>query len=182
MAGDLLIGAFTRAALCLRCDKDQGEAMSTVRGLVCTVIIGAATTVAVPHAQADVHFVGCAFTVATPFIYDVNGQQYVGSRVDATNCTTNLGSTPIQFEMEMSVSNQEPDGRWAAHTNHYLETRDVHDGDSFSVTFPNNDQLIPLKPGGYLASATAVSGVPGYLEPQHIAASQFSWGVPSATG
>lgn len=136
--------------------------------------------VAAPVAHADVHFVRCSFGVATPFIYDAGGQQYVGSRVDANNCTTNLGSTPMQFEMEMSISNQEPDGSWKAHTNRYTETRDVHDGDTFSVSFPNNDQLIPLRPGGYLASVTAVSGVPGYLQPQHIAAELFSWGVPHA--
>lgn len=146
--------------------------------LLAATLLAISTTVVSPDAHADVHFVRCAFSVAKPFIYDIGGQRYVGSRVDANNCTTNLGSTPMRFEMDMGVSNQEPDGSWQAHTNHYVETHDVHDGDSFSVSFPNNDQLIPLRPGGYLASVTAVSGVPGYLQPQHIAAEQFAWGVP----
>lgn len=142
---------------------------------LCTVLLAATTA----PASAEVLFVRCAFDVATPFVYQQDGQDFVGSRMDANDCSTNLGSTPMTFEFEIVLSNQQPDGTWAAHTNHYRAVHDVHDGESYSITFPNDGQLIPLRPGGYTASGTATSSVPGYADPHHVAAKTFAWGVPS---
>jgi len=158
----------------------RGEKSVRTAKRAAAVFVALATgwSMAAVPAHADVHFVRCAFAVAKPFIYHQDGQDLVGSRMDAKDCSTNLGSTPMTLEFEIMVSNQKPDGSWSAHTNQYVAVHDVHDGESFSVSFPNDDQLIPLRPGGYTASGTATSSVPGDAEPHHIAAETFAWGVP----
>ncbi len=124
-------------------------------------VVGALTFAAAPVAQADGIFVRCDFEVGTPFIYEQDGQQYVGAAFTAQNCATNLGSTPLVLEMDMSISNEQPDGTWAAHTNTYSTTQFVQDGSGFSVTFPNDGRLIPLKPGGYMTTGRATSNIEG---------------------
>jgi len=61
----------------------------------------------VPMAHAEVIFVDCEFSVPKPAINDVDGQQYVGARLDADNCHTKLPSAPLMFDFSIEVSNQE---------------------------------------------------------------------------
>jgi hypothetical protein len=51
----------------------------------------------VPMAHAEVIFVDCEFSVPKPAINDVDGQQYVGARLDADNCHTKLRAADVRF-------------------------------------------------------------------------------------
>lgn len=144
---------------------------------IVSALAATALTVA-PTAAADYNFVSCEFGVSKPYIYTEGGQDYVGATMDATDCRTNLPSTPIVLELDIAPSTQQPDGSWQARTVTYHATIDVVNGGAYSVKFPNDGQLIPLLPGGYLASGTAISSLPGYMEPQHISAEMMAWGVP----
>ena len=143
-----------------------------------TLLIGAGV-LAAPPAHADIDFVRCSFAVAKPHIYDQGGQQYVGARMAANNCSTDQVSTPVTFELDIAPSTQQPDGSWAAYTNHYTAVVNVSNGGSYAVDFPNDGRLIPLLPGGYLASGTATSTLPGFEDPRHINAEAFTYGVPT---
>lgn len=142
-------------------------------------VVAAIALAAAPPAHADYNFVRCEFGVSKPYVYNQGGQDYVGATMDARNCQTNLPSTPITLELDIAPSTQQPDGSWQARTVSYTATIDVVNGGEYSVKFPNDAQLIPLLPGGYLASGTATSSLPGYMEPKHIAAEMMAWGVPS---
>jgi hypothetical protein len=61
---------------------------------------------------------------------------------------------------------------------HYSATVNGSNGGSYAVDFPNDGRLIPLLPGGYTASGTATSSLPGFVDPRHIAAEAMSYGVP----
>lgn len=154
--------------------------MATFRGLVICALVTAATALAgAPAAQAETIFVRCQFTVVKPYIANEGGQDVVRSRMEASNCETNLPSTPVVLEFHIMVSNQDADGVWRAHTNDYSATVDVSNGGQYAVEFPNNGVPIPLRPGGYLASGTATSSLEGFEHPKFVAAEQFAWGVPS---
>lgn len=68
----------------------------------------AATTA--PVAAADVIFVRCSFSVDQPFVYELNGASYVGARMRADNCETNLPSTPLKFGLDIQAGY----GSWPA--------------------------------------------------------------------
>ncbi|MDP7707431.1 hypothetical protein [Mycobacterium sp. TY815] len=48
-------------------------------------------------------YIRCQFSVDQPFTYNVGGAQYAGSRMNASNCQTNLPSAPVTLEFHMQV-------------------------------------------------------------------------------
>lgn len=127
---------------------------------VITAVLAATVAIAAPPpARAD-RFVECGFGVAAPFLYSVDGADYMASRVDVSNCRTNLPSTPLTFQMHLVVSGAPA----SEHNTSYAETRDVHNGDSFSVVFPNDGRRIGLYPGVYGATASVLSTLPGFVD------------------
>jgi hypothetical protein len=150
--------------------------MSTVArclALAC-MLVGFAT----PIAAADVIFVRCQFTVAQAFSYDIGGVKYAGSRMNADGCETNLPSAAITLGVDIQVGYGTQDGGATdVFRNHYSGVIDVQNGGSYSLTFPNNDQLIPLKPGVYTVSGSATSSIEGFEHPKFIKTQVATWGV-----
>lgn len=133
---------------------------------------------AAPQASADRIFVRCLFSVAQPFSYDIGGAKYAGSRMNVDNCQTNLPSAPITLEFDIQVGyGTQESGATAPFRRHYVAPLDVQNGGSYAVNFPNDDQLIPLQPGSYLASGTATSTIEGFEHPQFVSTKIATWGV-----
>jgi hypothetical protein len=59
----------------------------------------------------------------------------------------------------------------------YSAAIDVQNGGSYSVNFPNDDQLIPLKPGVYTANGTASSTLEGFEHPKFVNTRVATWGA-----
>jgi hypothetical protein len=143
--------------------------------VVLTMAIAAAGA---PRAAADVVFIRCQFSVAQPFSYDMGGAKYAGSRMSADNCQTNLPSASITLEFHIQVGYGTQDaGATEVFRRDYSAAIDVQNGGSYSVNFPNDDQLIPLKPGVYTASGTASSTLEGFEHPQFVNTKVATWGV-----
>lgn len=138
--------------------------MFRISGLAALIMLSATPAVA-PAAHAD-GFVECQFSVAKPFVYSIEGVDYMGSRVDVSDCRTDLPSAPLDFQMHLTSSGSPIEVAGPEHTMSYSETREVHNGDSFSVSFPNDDRLMPLYPGVYGAKVTVRSDLPWYLSDQ----------------
>lgn len=143
-------------------------------------LLTGAGAVAAPPANADIDFVKCGFGVDKPYVYDLDGRQYVGSRMVATNCVTDLINPAITLELDMMPSTEQPDGTWKAHTVSYSATINVATGGTYEVRFPNDDRLIPLQPGMYVATGRATSTLPGFEDVRHITSEAFTYGVPTA--
>lgn len=127
------------------------------------VTLGVGLLVA-PAAHAD-GVVECQFSLAKPFVYWVNGADYMGSRVDVTDCRTNLPGAPLTFQMHLTASGAPEAVVGPEHTISYYATREVRNGDSFSVPFPNDHRLMPLYSGVYGAKVTARSDLSEDEEP-----------------
>lgn len=153
--------------------------MTRLRGLAALITLGTAL-VAAPAAHAE--DVVCEFSVAKPFVYSVNGTDYMGSRVDVSGCRTELAATPLTIWLHLTASGAPLELAGPSHTFSYHQTRDVHDGDSFSVVFPNDDRLMPLYPGVYGAKASVHGGAEQLSETPHFADYQCStWEFPGMT-
>ncbi|MCB9441438.1 MAG: hypothetical protein H6523_14455 [Mycolicibacterium sp.] len=134
-------------------------------GAGAATVLTALATVNAPTAHAN-DFVRCEFNLATPYIYTLDGVDHVGNRVDASNCQTNLPVTQLTFSMTFIAGGKDGPISIGGGPNvaTFTETRDVHDGDNFSVLFPNDDRLIPLLSGMYGTSSRVRSWLPGYLD------------------
>lgn len=133
--------------------------MTRLSGLAALIPLGIALAGS-PAAHAG-GVVICQFSVAKPFVYSVNGADYMGSRADVSDCRTDLPGTPLTLQMHLTASGAPLELAGPSHTLTYAETRAVHTGDSFSVAFPNDDRLMPLYPGVYGAKMTARTDLPG---------------------
>ncbi|PIB76506.1 hypothetical protein CQY22_005130 [Mycolicibacterium brumae] len=140
----------------------------------------AATTA--PVAAADVIFVRCSFSVDQPFVYELNGASYVGARMRADNCETNLPSTPLKFGLDIQAGYGTQDaGVTESFTNAYEKWIDVSNGGSYVVDFPSDDRLVALRPGVFLASGRVSSNIEGWERPKFIDAKAVTWGVDWGT-
>lgn len=140
--------------------------------VVCASAVAAMLATPVAHADS---FVRCSFSTAKPFIYTVDGVDRVGSRVNVSDCQTDLPSTPLTFQMHLTVSGAPPGTMDQAHTSSFFETRDVHNGDSFSVDFPNADRVVSAYPGVLGAKVVVLSPLPGYYEPRFLDYQCSTW-------
>ncbi|WP_205875807.1 hypothetical protein [Mycobacterium camsae] len=144
--------------------------------MVVAATIGVAATATT--AAADVVFVRCQFSVDQPFSYDVGGTKYAASRMNATGCQTNLASAPITLEFHIQVGyGTQSGGAEEVFRRDYSAVIDVQNGGSYAVDFPNDDQLIALKPGSYMASGTATSSLEGFEHPKFVNSKIATWGV-----
>ncbi|KQH80511.1 hypothetical protein AO501_07960 [Mycobacterium gordonae] len=151
---------------------------TTARIAAATAAAALAAAAATPTAHADVIFIRCQFSVDQPFTYDLGGAKYAGSRMNASNCQTNLPSAPVTLEFHMQVGyGDQNSGATDVFRRDYSAVIDVHDGGSYSVQFPNDDQLIALKPGSYMASGTATSTLEGFEHPKSVTTKIATWGV-----
>ncbi|MEU9806803.1 hypothetical protein [Mycobacterium sp. NPDC050853] len=137
----------------------------------------AVTGMAVP-ARADVNQVGCNFGIARPYIATVGGAQVVQTRINASGCYTDLDSVLMELTLNLTVDDGTPEGAANAVPLEYTTVRDVHNGDSFSVVFPPDDQPVALKPGTYLACGSAATYLEGYQSPRQIDCKLAGWNVP----
>lgn len=143
-------------------------------GVVAAAMLSSA--VVTPPAYAD-SFVQCNFSMTRPFIYSADGTDHVGIRIDASNCSTNLPSTPLTFVAAVTGSGLPPGNKSTS----FEETRYVSDGDNFSVFFPNSDQLIPLAPGVYSAAGSVQTFLPGFRDIRNLAHQCATWQFQGAT-
>lgn len=139
-----------------------------------TAMIAVAGTAAVPVAHAN-NFVACNFHTARPFIYAIDGVDYVGGRLDVSDCQTNLPVTQLSFNLIITASGAPVGAMGPGQSNVYTETRDVHNGDSFSVTYPNDDRLVPAYHGVLGTKVTVISGLPGYRDPRFLDYQCSTW-------
>lgn len=140
------------------------------------LLIGAGAVI--PVAGADVIFVQCTFSVQRPFRYDDGGNQFVATRMDVNNCKTNLPSATITLTVDIQVGyGDQQSGATDISRHEYSAPIDVQNGGSYSVQVPNNGDLIPLKPGSFMASGSATSTVEGFVHPKHIDTAISTWGV-----
>ncbi|KLO30910.1 hypothetical protein ABW16_04180 [Mycolicibacter heraklionensis] len=156
--------------------------MTRTSGLAALITLGIALTAA-PAAHAD-GVVSCQFSVAKPFVYSVNGADYMGSRVDVSDCRTDLPAAPLTLQMHLTASGAPLELAGPSHTLTYSETREVHNGDSFSVSFPNDDRLMPLYPGVYGAKASVRTDLPGEPSADDPAFADYqcsTWDFPGMT-
>lgn len=135
--------------------------ITTRAALVATLT--AAAGIAAPHAHADA-FVSCEFVTERPFVYNLNGVDYVGGRLDANNCHTNLPVTQLTFALTLTLVGGP--GNPVNFANIYTDARDVHDGDSFSVQYPNDDRLIPASSGVLGTKVVVYSVLTGASDPR----------------
>ncbi|BBY35665.1 hypothetical protein [Mycolicibacter minnesotensis] len=153
--------------------------MTRLSGLAVLLTMAAAVAAA-PAAHAD-GVVACQFSVVKPFVYSVDGADYVGSRVDVRDCHTVRPGTALMIQMHLTASGAPLELAGPSHTLTYHETREVHDGDSFSVTFPNDHTLMPLYPGVYGAKASAhaeLEGQPQTGDPEFSDYQCSTWDFP----
>jgi hypothetical protein len=142
----------------------------------------ALTAVTLPYsATADRIFVQCDFSVHRPFHYDIGGSQYVGARMNADNCKTNLPSAQITLAVTFQVGYGSQSGPTDISRHEYSAPVDVQNGGSYSVQFPNNDDQIPLKPGSFTFSGSAASTIEGFVHPKEIDTAIATWGVSWGT-
>ncbi len=156
--------------------------MTRISGLAALIPLGIALTGA-PAAHADAALT-CQFSVAKPFVYSVNGADYMGSRVDVSDCRSDRPAARLTFQMHLTASGAPLELAGPSHTLTYTETRDVHNGDSFSVTFPNDDRLMPLYPGVYgakVAVRTDVADEPPTDDPRFSDYQCSTWDFPGMT-
>lgn len=137
-------------------------AMNRLCGLAALIPLGTALA-GTPTAHADA-VLTCQFSVAKPFVYSVDGADYMGSRVDVTDCRTDRPGTALVIQMHLTASGAPLELAGPSHTLSYQETREVHNGDSFSLLFPNDDKLMPLYPGVYGAKASAHADLAGQAQ------------------
>ncbi|TDZ94945.1 hypothetical protein CCUG62472_01762 [Mycobacteroides salmoniphilum] len=143
-------------------------------GVLAVVMLSSAAVT--PPAHAD-SFVQCNFSLTRPYIYSVEGADYVGIRIDASNCRTNLPSPPLTFVGAVTGSGLPPGNKSTS----FEETRYVSDGDNFSVFFPNDDRLIPLVPGVYAAAGSIQTFLPGFRDIRDLAHQCATWQFQGAT-
>lgn len=145
-------------------------------GVAALVVAGSALAPA-PPARAD-GFVDCGFSLAKPFVYSVDGADYMGSRVDVTDCRTDLPAAQLNFQMHLTATGAPLDLAGPEHTLSYYEVREVRNGDSFSVSFPNDARLMPLYSGVYGAKVTARTGLADDADPRFHDYQCSTWEFP----
>lgn len=145
-----------------------------VMGVLAVVMLSAATLP--PPAHAD-GFVQCNFSLTRPYIYSAEGADYVGIRIDARDCRTNLGTAPLTFVAAVTGSGLPPGNKSAS----FEETRYVSDGDNFSVFFPNDDRRIPLAPGVYSTAGSVQTFLPGFRDVRDLSRQCATWQFQGAT-
>ncbi|MCB0930245.1 MAG: hypothetical protein U0R77_11060 [Mycolicibacterium insubricum] len=143
-------------------------------GAGAAAVLTALATVSAPTAHADA-FVQCTFSTAKPFIYSVDGADYIGGRLDVSNCRTNVPESQLTFALIITASGAPPGAMGPGQSNVYTDAHDVHNGDSFSVSYPNDDRLVPAYPGVIGTKVTVYSTLTGARDPRFLDYQCSTW-------